>query len=92
MKKYIATFFDDELIFECAEPEEEFVYSSACCSVARYVVNQRPELLKEIFVYFGFDEDDISEFNSLIPMLQVEELGDKFYDDSNWIFVSDYID
>lgn len=91
MKKYVAQFADNELIFECSEVVEDYIYSAACHSVARYVVT-RPELMKEVYIYFDYDEEKIAEFESLIPMHQIEELGEVFYEDNNWIFVDDYIE
>ena len=79
----------DYIPFECDEDfDEDLIYSSACHTVARYVV-KNPKLLDEVLEYLNLPAEEEEELRSAYQNIQAEEIGEYLYDDQNWVTVEE---
>ena len=68
--------------------DSELIYSSACHTVARYIV-ENSEMLDEVLAYLSLDEETEADFRSRNKCHQAEDLGEYLYYDENWVTVEE---
>ena len=89
MIEYVAHFLSDSVVFQCEDDwSEDFIYSSACHSSARYIV-EHSDLFNQVLSYLSLDELEEEHLRSLPKNLQAEEIGEYLYDDSNFVTVEE---
>lgn len=68
---------------------EDLIYSAGCVAVARYIVNENRYLLDLVFQHLNWDEDQIEEFQLSALTHQIEELGECFFDDGDFVVIEE---